>query len=116
MWPFKKKEIKWKLVKTVEATITWANKDNAEDTIYYYLYENNKGVRKIDSKHTNRHGCFMFANTPIPWEHPMYLSYIVPWIKGEDYDDIPTYWEKAEEENEYYIEELYKRILSNGES
>lgn len=112
MWPFKKKP-RWKLVKTIEAKVTWAELTGAEDTIYYYLFESNSNNRRVQAKTTNRNG-MLYGNTSIPWQHPMYLASIVPWLKGENYSDIPTYWEKAEEENEYYIGELYKRILSNG--
>lgn len=112
MWPFKKKEIRWKLVKTIEAKIVWRNRDDAEDFIFYYLFESDKGTRKVEYKHTNKNG--IIIDNTMPWEHPLYLSSIVPWLNGEEFDDIPSYWDKAKKENERCIQELYSRILNNG--
>ena len=111
MWPFKKKTIRWVLVETLEATIKWGGTDN-EDTIYYYLFESRTGKRKVESKNTNRHGNFSYSDSSVPWQHPFYLKQLYPWLKGEDYSNIPSYWDKASEKNEDYVKELYSRLLA----
>lgn len=105
MWPFEPKE-DWKLVRTVEASITWTDQKDAKDDIVYYLYESNLGNRRIEYKES---GYAELYNKAI--EHGMYMKCIYPWSKGAAMANTPSYWDIATSEQERYIQELYRRVL-----
>lgn len=120
MWPFKKKPVPrdWRLVKTLEAKITWSQLDeetygDRTDSIYYYLYEDNKGKRKVEWKHTNRHGSFFQDGHCAT--HPYYLDYVYPWQQGMHDSSIPDYWEMADGQNNRCVVELYGRLLRSAD-
>jgi len=118
MWPFKKKESNWKLVKTIESTINWINKSvqtEQTDEIYYYLYEEYSGKRRMEWKTTDRHSHFISTDREtVVKRHPYYLKNVYPWLNGEEYQDIPSYRDKADDENEVLVKELYIRLLKNS--
>ena len=119
MWPFKKVKKpdpdNYRLVKTVDTTVSWKGKDKREDTICYYLYENPYGDRKIEYKHTDTHNIFpKGSNTPL--EMCFYLEKVYPWTQGSPTIDTPSYWDVARTENKQCVDELYRRLLINAKA
>ena len=125
MWPFKKNkklnEDDWRLVKTVDTTINWADEGKEKgrkDFVYYYLYENPYGRRKMEYKHTNKHLVFPrateYSTRNICLEIEYYLNTVYPWTKGEPTIDTPSYWDMVDAENEKCVKELYRRLLRNS--
>ena len=106
MWFFKKKiKEDWKLVGTLEGKVHWTDVD-VEESIYYYLYENNFRNRRIEIK---QYG--YSKNSDKAHSHTMYLTKVYPWSKGQDFDGIPSYWQVFKYEKNAYIKELYRRII-----
>jgi len=116
MWnPFKKKikEDDWKLVDTVNTTITWKDSDKGEnqtDMVYYYLYENYKGKRKVEYQHTDNHRTFRDVCEQVDF----YLEKVYPWTQGDDTIQTPSYWDKVKDKNKQCVDEMYKRLLENN--
>lgn len=105
-WFKKKPKEDWRLVATKEATVNWTD-INEKDSIFYYLYESDTGRRRVEIKELGRCETYNKGRT-----HPYYCAGIYPWSKGADVAGIPTYWDIVNSENERYVSELYKRILT----
>jgi len=90
MNPFKRRRLKkdWRLVKTVEGH--FVNGENeVSGRVYYYLYENGLGERKVDHEGTG------YCSGPYCREtrkqHRLYLGRIRPWLDGAYDPEIPSY-------------------------
>lgn len=105
MWPFKKKQ-DWKLVKTISIDITVGRGDFKREGIqYFYLYEDPEGNRKMEQKCTIRDASDDLRGIAY------YQEIIYPWLKGDDHPDIPSYWDKVQDNNKKYVQEMYCRLL-----
>jgi len=99
------KEKAWVLVKRLEGSVNWKDSDGAKTTIHYYLYEAEDGERKMESMQSGENiGLYKSER------HNLYCNNVFMWLKGEEYSDIPSYWEKLRDYNEKYIKRLYKNI------
>ena len=105
-WFSKKSKEDWRLVATKEAVVNWTD-TKEKDSIFYYLYESNTGRRRVEIKELGHCETHRKGKT-----HPFYCAGIYPWSRGAEVVDIPTYWDIVEEDNEKYVSELYKRILT----
>lgn len=95
----------WVLVQVEEATVQWTNRGDETNTIFFYLYENGLGERKIEHKAEGYAG-----QTGYGKQHSYYLRYILPWLKGKDEKNIPSYGDIKKNNNEQYVQELYRRL------
>lgn len=96
MWnPIKNYKLRkdWRLVSTLGAKINWVNtkgESTGKDDIFYYLFENGLGQRKVKHEGTDKLAGDGFARTQRK-THPYYLSSIRPWLEGRPDPEIPTY-------------------------
>ena len=99
---------KYQLVKTeIISVIVKNNLTLSEEPgkIYFYLYESKSRKRMIEWKKTVDSN-----NNFDPLKE--YTEKIYPWLKGVDFDDIPSYWEVVRAKKETKVRGLYKLILS----
>jgi len=105
-WFKKKPREDWRLVATKEAVVQWTD-IKKDEVIYYYLYESNLGRRRFEIKETGY--CKDYCKGS---EMKYYLKYVYPWSRGENFNDIPSYWDKINGENTKHVDRLYKLILT----
>lgn len=107
MWPFKKKEEKprqkeYLLVKIVEVNGVRKNGDpNTLIDFYFYLYENKDRERWYETKSMGNYGKEQFGIYE-------FSRKVYPWTRGQDFDDIPSYWDKLNELREDGVKLIYK--------
>lgn len=113
MWPFKKKPvvIKWKMVYTITFPVTWTLEDDEKKTenIYFYLYESPEGHRDVKWKQGYYCRRNDYAERTV-----LYNEKFFPWIKGMEFEDIPSYWDCRRQENFRAIKALYSRLLKDN--
>ena len=76
----------WRRVKTIEMSII-RSLDKESGTLYYYLYENQFGDRRMDVADTFRGDMDLnkVEKTDVVYRSSEYLEIIKPWLEG-DYD------------------------------
>jgi hypothetical protein len=88
IWPFKRQD--WRLVKTISnPVIRKSTQEKGE--IYYYLFESNKGKRKIEYDGTLHYDDINHLIEDTAEKLTIYHNTIYPWLKGRMDPDIPTY-------------------------
>ena len=104
-----RKKSNYVLVKTLEIPVTSTSNmygDEEKGTLYIYLYENIKGERK-EERHITIRNC-----NDDPKRISDYWQVVYPWLQGQNFDDIPTYWDKVQDNNKVYIKSMYRRLLN----
>lgn len=97
MWnPIKNRRLRrdWRLVSTLQAHVNWVNKDGkttSKDEIFYYLFENGYGKRKIKHEGAGKLGGEGGYAVQQRTTHPYYLGEIRPWLEGGYNPKIPSY-------------------------
>lgn len=98
MWnPIKNYKLKrdWRLVSTLQFTITWVEKDQTPtgrtDEVFYYLKENGLGERTCDHDGTGDIAGNVYGRRRQRETMDLYLQTIRPWLEGRYDPNIPTY-------------------------
>jgi hypothetical protein len=84
----------WRLVSTLQAHVNWVDNDGnstGKDEIFYYLFENGLGKRKIKHEGAGKLAGEGGYEVRQRVTHPYYLSEIRPWLEGRYDPDIPNY-------------------------
>lgn len=97
---------KYILVKTIKIPIQRVRDPNIIGDLYFYLYENRKGHRKEERMATNS------FETDIKNIHDYYEK-IYPWLEGQDFPDIPGYWDVVKEKRKDAIKKMYRRFFKS---
>lgn len=106
-WFKKKKEVEiYQIVKVIEEPNFAINGKTGR--LYIYLSESNFGNRKMETRcETPDH---LYMNVEIGG--PSYRTKIYPWIKGNNFSDIPTYkqiiYKNQSHDKKFSIGEIYK--------
>ena len=102
---FKKKD-PFVLVKTMTVSIVSTYDHNRKGQLFFYLYESKFGRRKEERKASNG---FDTGATNIS----DYYEIVYPWLQGQDFPDIPSYWSVVKEKRKDDIKIMYRRFFSD---
>ena len=84
----------WRLVSTLQAHVNWVDQkgdSTSMDEIFYYLFENGLGQRKVKHDGAGKCGGDGGYAKQQRTTHPYYLGSIRPWLEGSYDPNIPNY-------------------------